>query len=390
MTTPPVPTPGATVAGLPRSGIRQIMELAMERGGTLNLSFGEPDFDTPAHIVAAADEAARAGRTRYTASRGIPELREAAAAAIKRRGGHPVMPDQIVATVGGVQGVFATLAATCDRGDRVLVPDPCWPNYVGICTLLGLEIVRYPLPAATGFEPDLDELEALAAAAGAKVLITNTPSNPTGAVWRRETVAGTVELAVRHGMFVLSDEVYDEMAFDGEHVPSAPYAPDHVVTVYSLSKTYAMTGWRIGYVAAPAGLVGSLGKVPEVEVSCPTAPAQWAAVAALTGPQDCVREMRDAYRLRRDLAVATLREEGVFSAEPRGAFYVFADISAATSDTFGFAEHLVREHGVAVAPGDTFGPGGAGLLRISLAAAPDTITEGIRRIGAAVRAGVPV
>jgi len=162
------------------------------------------------------------------------------------------------------------------------------------------------------------------------------------------------------------------------------------VTVYSLSKTYAMTGWRIGYVAAPSGLVGSLGKVPEVEVSCPTAPAQWAAVAALTGPQDCVREMRDAYRLRRDLAVATLREEGVFSAEPRGAFYVFADISAATSDTFGFAEHLVREHGVAVAPGDTFGPGGAGLLRISLAAAPDTITEGIRRIGAAVRAGVPV
>ena len=387
--TPPVPTPGAAVAALPRSGIRQIMELAMERGGTLNLSFGEPDFDTPPHIVEAAAEAARSGRTRYTASRGIPELREAAAAAITRRAGHAVTADQVVATVGGVQGVFAALAALCDRGDAVLVPDPCWPNYVGICTLLGLEVVRYPLPAATGFEPDLDVLERLAATAGAKVLVTNTPSNPTGAVWRRETVAATVDIAVRHGLFVLSDEVYDEMAFDGEHVPSAPFAPDHVVTVYSLSKTYAMTGWRIGYVTAPTALIGSLGKVPEVEVSCPTAPAPWAAVAALTGPQDCVREMRDAYRSRRDLAVAALREEGLFAAEPRGAFYAFADISAATSDTFAFAEHLVREHGTAVAPGDTFGPGGAGLLRISLAAAPDTIAEGIRRIGVAVRAGVP-
>jgi aspartate/methionine/tyrosine aminotransferase len=387
--TPPVPRPGAAVAALPRSGIRQIMELAMERGDTLNLSFGEPDFDTPSHIVEAAAAAARSGRTRYTASRGIPELREAAAAAITRRSGHAVTPDQIVATVGGVQGVFAALAALCDRGDAVLVPDPCWPNYVGICTLLGLEPVRYPLPASTGFEPDLDVLERLAATSGAKVLVTNTPSNPTGAVWRRETVAATVDIAVRHGLFVLSDEVYDEMAFDGEHVPSAPFAPDHVVTVYSVSKTYAMTGWRIGYLAAPPALISSLGKVPEVEVSCPTAPAQWAAVAALTGPQDCVREMRDAYRARRDLAVAALREEGLFAAEPRGAFYVFADISAATNDTFSFAEHLVREHGTAVAPGDTFGPGGAGLLRISLAAAPDTIAEGIRRIGTAVRAGVP-
>src|SRR5262249_41691214 len=150
-------------------------ELAMERGDTLTLSFGEPDFDTPAHIVAAADEAARAGRTRYTASRGIPELREAAAAAITRRAGHPATPGPIAATVGGVQGVFATLAALTDRGDAVLVPDPCWPNYVGIAMLLGLEVVRYPLPAAIGFEPELDELERLAATSRAKVLITNTP-----------------------------------------------------------------------------------------------------------------------------------------------------------------------------------------------------------------------
>jgi aspartate aminotransferase len=387
--TPRLPAPSAAMAALPRSGIRAIMELAMERGDTLNLSFGEPDFDTPPHIVEAAAAAARAGRTRYTASRGITELREAAAASISRRAGHGVAPDQIVATVGGVQGIFSTLAALADRGDAVLVPDPSWPNYVGICTLLGLEVVRYPLPAAQGFEPDLDVLEQLAKRPGVKVLITNTPSNPTGAVWQRDTVAATVDIAVRNGLYVLSDEVYDEMAFDGVHVPSAPFAPDHVVTVYSLSKTYAMTGWRIGYLAAPAELVGPLSKVPEVEVSCPTAPAQWAAVAALSGPQDCVREMRDAYRSRRDLAVAALRAEDLFVAEPRGAFYIFADVSAATSDTLEFAKHLVREHGVACAPGDTFGPGGAGLVRISLAAAPEDVTEGIRRIGEAVRAAVP-
>ncbi len=388
--TPPVPTPGATVAALPRSGIRQIMELAMERGGTLNLSFGEPDFDTPAHIVEAAAEAARSGRTRYTASRGIPELREAAAAAITRRAGHVVTPDQVVATVGGVQGVFAALAALCDRRDAVLVPDPCWPNYVGICTLLGLEVVRYPLPASTGFEPDLDVLERLAGMAGAKVLVTNTPSNPTGAVWRRETVAATVDIAVRHGLFVLSDEVYDEMAFDGEHVPSAPFAPDHVVTVYSLSKTYAMTGWRIGYATAPPALIGSLGKVPEVEVSCPTAPAQWAAVAALTGPQDCVK--RDARRLPRPPRPGGggAARGGPVRGRTAGRVLRRSPTSPPPPPTrFAFAEHLVREHGVAVAPGDTFGPGGAGLLRISLAAAPETIAEGIRRIGAAVRAGVP-
>ena len=308
--TPRLPRRAPRWPRCPRSGIRAIMELAMERGDTLNLSFGEPDFDTPAHIVEAAGAAARAGRTRYTASRGITELREAAAASITRRAGHDVAPDQIVATVGGVQGVFSTLAALADRGDAVLVPDPSWPNYVGICTLLGLEVVRYPLPAANGFEPDLDALEQLAKRPGVKVLITNTPSNPTGAVWQRDTVEATVGIAVRNGLYVLSDEVYDEMAFDGVHAPSAPFAPDHVVTVYSLSKTYAMTGWRIGYLAAPAELVGPLSKVPEVEVSCPTAPAQWAAVAALSGPQDCVREMRDAYRTRRDLAVAALRAGG--------------------------------------------------------------------------------
>jgi aspartate aminotransferase len=381
-----LPAPASAIEAMPRSGIRAIMELALERPGTLNLGFGEPDFDTPPHIVEAAATAAREGKTRYTPSRGVPELREAAAQRLRERNGMAVTADQVIATVGGVQAVFAALAALCDPGDAVLVPDPAWPNYVGHCILLGLRPVRYRLDAAAGFEPDLDELNALAASAGARLLITNTPSNPTGGVWRRDAVEGALRIAERHGLWVIADEVYDEMAFDGEHVPMAPMDGDgRVVAVYSLSKTYAMTGWRLGYLAAPVPIVAVLNKVPESIVSCPSAPSQWAGVAALTGPQACVGEMRAAYRSRRDLAVAALRAEGLFVAEPKGAFYAFADISAATLDTDRFARHLVAEHGVACAPGDTFGPGGAGLLRLSLAAAPDIIAEAIRRIGAAVR-----
>jgi aspartate aminotransferase len=378
------PVPAAAVEAMPRSGIRAIMELALERPGTLNLGFGEPDFDTPPHIVEAAARAARDGKTRYTASRGIPELREAAAARLRERNGMDVTAGQVIATVGGVQAVFAALAALCDPGDAVLVPDPAWPNYAAHCVLLGLRVVRYRLDPAAGFEPDAEELDA--AAAGARLMIVNTPSNPTGGVWRREAVEGALRIAERHGLWVIADEVYDEMAFDGEHVPMAPLDADgRVIAVYSLSKTYAMTGWRLGYLAAPSDLVDVLGKVPEALVSCPSAPSQWAGVAALTGPQDCVAEMRAAYRSRRDLAVTALREERLFVAEPRGAFYVFADISAATSDTDRFARRLVTEHGVACAPGDTFGPAGAGMLRLSLAAAPEVLTEAIRRIGAAVR-----
>ena len=380
-----LPPPAAAIVAMPRSGIRAIMELAAARPGTLGLGFGEPDFDTPAHIVEAAARAARDGHTRYTASRGIPAFREAAAIRLHERNGLDVDADQIIVTVGGVQAVYSTLAALANPGDAVLVPDPCWPNYIGHCLQLGLHAVRYPLDPVLDFEPDLDRLEAIAAQAGAKVLITNSPGNPTGAVWSREAIEATVALAQRHGMYLLADEVYDEMAFDGEHVASAPLDDSGcVISVYSLSKTYAMTGWRVGYLAAPAALVPTIAKIPETLVSCPTAPAQWAGVAALTGPQDCVAAMRNAYRERRDLAVRALRDGGLFVAEPRGAFYAFADISAATLDTDAFARRLVSDYGVACAPGDTFGPGGAGLLRLSLAAAPATIEEGIARIGRAV------
>jgi aspartate aminotransferase len=364
---------------MPRSGIRAIVELAEGRDDVVNLGFGEPDFDTPAHIVEAAARAAREGRTRYTLSRGITPLREACAARLPARPDGAVRAEDVVATVGGAGAIFSTLATIAGRGSRILVPDPCWPNYVGHCALLELDAVRYPLDPALGFEPDLDALDALAP--GATAIVINTPGNPTGAVWRRETVAACMDLARRHGLYVIADEVYDELAFDGEHVSALPLDEDgRVIGIFSFSKTYAMTGWRVGYLAAPPALAPLLGKVPETLWSCPTAPAQWAALAALEGPQDCVAEMRAAYRERRDLVVRLLRAAGLFVAEPRGAFYALADVRRAREPTLDLARRLVLDHGVVCAPGSTFGPSGEGFLRVSLAASPAAIEEGVRRI----------
>jgi aspartate/methionine/tyrosine aminotransferase len=294
-----------------------------------------------------------------------------------------VRTEEIVVTVGGAGALFSTLATIAERGSRILVPDPCWPNYVGHCALLELDAVRYPLDPALGFEPDLDALEALAP--GATAVVINTPANPTGAVWRRETVAACMELARRHGLYVIADEVYDELAFDGEHASALPLDEDgRVIGIFSFSKTYAMTGWRVGYLAAPPALAPLLGKVPESVWSCPTAPAQWAAFAALDGPQDCVAEMRAAYRQRRDLVVRLLRDNGLHVAEPRGAFYALADVRRSGEPTLDLARRLVLDHGVVCAPGSTFGPSGEGFLRLSLAASPAAIEEGVRRIVAAL------
>jgi aspartate/methionine/tyrosine aminotransferase len=380
---PTLPKPSAVVAAMPRSGIRAIVELAEGRDDVVNLGFGEPDFDTPAHVVEAAARAAREGRTRYTPSRGIAPLREACAARLPARPLGPVRTEEIVVTVGGAGALFSTLATIAERGSRILVPDPCWPNYVGHCALLELDAVRYPLDPALGFEPDLDALEALAP--GATAVVINTPANPTGAVWRRETVAACMELARRHGLYVIADEVYDELAFDGEHASALPLDEDgRVIGIFSFSKTYAMTGWRVGYLAAPPALAPLLGKVPESVWSCPTAPAQWAAFAALDGPQDCVAEMRAAYRERRDLVVRLLRDNGLHVAEPRGAFYALADVRRSGEPTLDLARRLVLDHGVVCAPGSTFGPSGEGFLRLSLAASPAVIEEGVRRIVAAL------
>jgi aspartate/methionine/tyrosine aminotransferase len=232
--------------------------------------------------------------------------------------------------------------------------------------------------------PDLEEVERLAPQA--RVLVINTPSNPTGAVFSRETLEGLIRIAERHGLVIVSDEVYEDIVFDGRHSSVASLGGEApVVSVFSFSKGYAMTGWRIGYLAAPPTIAEAVVKAQEAVVACPSSLAQHAAIAALSGPRDCIDEMRDEYRDRRDLAVRHLENEGLLLTRPRGTFYVMADIARSGLESYEFARRLLVERGVAVAPGATFGDEAKAAVRLSLASRPETIAEGIRRIGEAVR-----
>ena len=378
--------PGAQrIVAMRQSGIREVMDLAAGRPDALHLEIGEPDFPTPAHVIEAASLAAAAGFTKYTSSRGIGSLVEVICAKLDRLNGIAATPGQVVVTAGAGNAIMDSLIALVDTGDGVLIPDPGWPNYTMMAAIVGATAIPYPLDPALGYEPDLDRLEALASDPAAKVLIVNSPSNPTGGVWRPDTIARVLALAARHDLWVISDEVYEDIVFEGRHVSPATLDEDgRVVSVFSLSKTYAMTGWRIGYLAAPRGLATLIAKVQEPVIACPTAVAQKAAEAAISGPQDAVAQMRTAYRERRDLAVEALRSHGLLVNVPHGAFYILADVSRTGLDTYSFARRLVAERGVAVAPGETFGLAGAGLVRVSLAADRLTLAEGLGRLGDAV------
>jgi aspartate/methionine/tyrosine aminotransferase len=383
--------PCRSVSAMRRSGIREVHDLAHARPGILHLEVGEPDFPTPAHIVEAAAQAAAEGYTRYTANRGLASVREAIRAKLGVRNGIEVDIEQIVVTAGGVNALLETLMALVEPGEGILIPDPAWPNYEMMAAALNAVPLRYPLERAADFEPDLDALASLARDPRAKALVVNSPSNPAGAVWSGEAIRQALEIARANDLYLISDEVYEEIVFEGEHTSPATFDEEgRVVTVFSASKTYAMTGWRIGYLVAPPALADLIAKVQEPVISCATAVAQKAYEAALTGPQDCVAEMRDAYRRRRGVTVEALRESGLFVTEPRGAFYILADVGRAIEDTRAFARWLVLEHGVAVAPGDTFGPRGAGLVRLSLATAPEILEQGVERLARALEAWAPV
>lgn len=377
--------PAERIQLMRRSGIREIADLAAGRGDVLHLEMGQPDFPTPAHIVAAGCEAALAGFTTYTANKGLVEVRESIAAKLGRANGISAEADDIVITAGAVNALVETLATLVSPGDTVLIPDPGWPNYQMMADVLSVRAVHYPLVAEAGYEPDLDRLDDLARSTGAKVLMINTPGNPTGAVFSRAVTERLVELAARHDMYLLSDECYEQIVFEGEHVsPASLDGSDHVLSVFSMSKSYAMTGWRMGYVTGPSDVIELVAKVQEPLLSCATSISQKAGQAALDGDQRCVEEMTDSYRVRRDMVVDILREGGLLVSVPRGAFYIIADVSRAGADSYGFARRLVETSGVAVAPGETFGPSGAGKVRLSLATAAPDLREGAERLVRAV------
>ncbi len=380
-TTSTVPDVNPAIAALPRSGIRELMEAVWETPGALILTAGEPSFPTPPHVVEAANAAARAGKTTYVGETGIPELREALAAKVRAINGYDATPENIVVSAGGGEGIYAALAALLAPGDGILLPNPGWPNFAMAATMLRAEQQFYSLDAANGWMPEIEELDRLCDAR-TRVLLLNSPSNPLGATITRERLAGLVAFAERRGLWILADECYDEIVFDGEVLSAAAVAGglDRVISVYTFSKTYAMTGWRIGYVVAPQRAVKQIGKLQEPLISCVNVPTQYGALAALTGPHAIVDEMVATYRARRDTVCALLANAGIPALRPSGAFYVWADISASGMNGRDFAFAFLREHQVGVAPGTAFGSGGERFIRISLATETETLLEAIRRL----------
>jgi aspartate/methionine/tyrosine aminotransferase len=357
------------------------MDLAWAAGDVIHLEVGEPNFPTPVHIVEAADRAARTGQTKYTPTKGVAELRRAIADKLNSRNQIDATDANVVVTAGGVQALYLSLMAVAEPGDGVLLPDPGWPNYSMMVTVLGATAQPYRLRPDEQYLPCVDDLER-AASPSTRAVILNSPSNPLGSVLMASRGADILDWARQHRIWVLSDECYDEIVFDDSFVSlGALEAGEQVISCYSFSKTYAMTGWRVGYIVSRLSpLVDVLAKVQQAAVSCVNAPAQAAALAALTGPQDCVEQMRTSYLARRDAAVDVLKSAGVDVLKPAGAFYLWVDASPFTADDWSLATSLLRDVRVAVAPGSAFGSQGLGHLRLSLATETSVLLEGCRRI----------
>jgi aspartate/methionine/tyrosine aminotransferase len=362
------------------SGIREVVNLALVTPGCIRLEVGEPNFSTPSHIVEAAVDFARKGAVKYTATAGLLSLRERLVAKLQQVDNITTSVNNINCTVGGVGGIAAAMAALLDPGDEVLVPDPAWPNYRLMLAWTHGVLVPYECSPDNEFLPDPRQVEKLITPR-TKLLIVNSPCNPTGAVYPRPLLEQLVDLAVRHNLYLLSDECYDEVILDGDHVSPASFCTDgRIISAYTFSKTYAMTGWRVGYVVANDKLSDSITKILESNSSCLPTVCQKAAEAALDGPREPIRDMVNAYRERRDLCVGLLEEGDMLISHPRGAFYIMADVGRSGMDSRDFAFDLVKSKQVAVAPGTAFGNSARRAVRISLASSPEDLSVGIGRM----------
>ena len=352
----------------------------------IHLEIGEPDFDTPPNIREAAKLAIDRGATHYTPTVGIPELRSAIAADATARKGFAVTPDRVVVVPGGKPVMFFAILALVGEGDEVIYPDPGFPIYESMAQFVGGRAVPCPIRQENGFRLDPDELASLVTPR-TKLVILNSPANPTGGVSTREDLERIAAVARDHDLTVLADEIYGRILYEGEHVSiaSLPGMVDRTIVLDGFSKTYAMTGWRLGYAIVPEPLVTPLGLLIVNSVSCTNAATQWAGVEALTGPQDAVDAMVAEFRVRRDLIVDGLDAiPGVTCLRPAGAFYVFPDISATGLTGAELADRLLNEGGVSALAGTAFGHVGRSHLRFSYATSRQNIAEAIRRTRAVI------
>ena len=351
----------------------------------VHLEIGEPDFPTPAHVVEAGIAALRGGATHYTPAAGIPELREAIAADAGRRRGIEVRPAEVVVTPGAKPIVFFGLMALVNPGDEVVYPDPGFPIYQSVISFLGAKPVPIPLREASDFVFDLDMLRS-AVGPRTRLIILNSPQNPTGGVLDRAAIEEIAELAQRHDCWVLSDEIYSRILYEGEHTSIASLAGmrERTIVLDGFSKTYAMTGWRLGYGVMPSALAEEVAKLAVNSVSCPAGFTQYAGIAALQGSQQPVDDMVAEFRARRALVIEGLNAiPGITCRWPKGAFYAFPNVTGLGLSSSALADRLLLDHGVATLSGSSFGAGGEGYLRLSYATARENLQEALRRIAAA-------
>ena len=366
---------------IPKSATIQISDVAaqLRREGKdiISFSLGEPDFNTPERIIEAAKLSLNRGETHYTQSKGVLELREAIAEKFKVDNKLDASSDDIIVTPGAKQAVFESICTLVNEGDECILFDPAWVSYEAIVMFAGGKPVMVPVYEHDDYQP-LDFQDFVNHKT--KLIILNSPCNPTGAVYDERTLSVIAEIAEDYGIYVISDEVYEKIIYDKEHLSIGALIPDRTVTVNGFSKAYAMTGWRLGYAAAPKAILEGMLKIHQHSVSHPTSFVQYAGVEALTGDQKPVHDMAAEFRTRRDLVVDELSKIGIKCRKPNGAFYAFVNISK-FGTSMEVTERLLRDAYVAVSPGLAFGPSGEGYLRVSYATSREHIIEGIKRMG---------
>ncbi|MBC7589734.1 MAG: aminotransferase class I/II-fold pyridoxal phosphate-dependent enzyme [Salinibacterium sp.] len=376
-----MPSIAAHITAVPGSGIRRIHEIALTMDDVISLAVGEPDVAVAPHIADAAVDAWRRDATNYTANGGIPELRSAIVEKLARDNNIHVDTERVWVTVGATQGLHQAMAITLSPGDEVLLPDPGYTTFTMNAHMLGARAVPYPLSPVAGFMPDVAELESLVTDR-TRVMIVNSPSNPLGTVFPQKLLQELLDFAERHDLWIISDEVYEAFTWSMPHVSIASLdAENRVFSVFSLSKTYAMTGARVGYLVTPPGLADTMRSVQEATISCASEPGQFAALAAVTGSQVPVEHARKHYRANLIAATPLLASRAIRYPRPRGAFYLWIDVRhASEGDVAVWAESFLRNQRVSVAPGSAFGVSGEGWIRVSLASEPETLLTGLGRL----------
>lgn len=371
----------------PPSGIRKFFDIVSQMDDVVSLGVGEPDFVTPWRVREACIYSLEKGRTSYTSNYGLLELREAISEFLSKYWKLTYNPEnQILITVGVSEAMDLAMRAILNPGDEVIVPEPCYVSYKPCVVFAGGTPVVVPTFAKNAFCVTPDQIEA-AVTPKTKAILVSYPSNPTGATATRETIQGIVKIAKKHDLYIITDEIYDRLSYDGEHtcVPTLPGAYDRTILLNGFSKAYAMTGWRIGYAAGPTHVIDAMTKIHQYTMLCASMMGQIAAIEAIKNAQDDTAEMIEQYDQRRRVIVKGLNGAGLECAMPGGAFYAFPSIKNVGLSSEEFCERLLFEEKVAVVPGNAFGKCGEGHIRCSYATSIDKIEVAIDRIAGFVR-----